>query len=75
MYNLLICDDERDIRNALKIYLSGEGYKIFEAENGEGGHGKLQNGKNGKDVYIKVPCGTVIKDFATNQVYIVILTI
>ena len=35
MYNLLICDDERDIRNALKIYLSAEGYKIFEAENGE----------------------------------------
>ncbi len=35
MYNLLICDDERDIRKALKIYLSGEGYKIFEAENGE----------------------------------------
>ena len=35
MYNLLICDDERDIRNALKIYLSGEGYKIFEVENGE----------------------------------------
>ena len=35
MYNLLICDDDRDIRNALKIYLSGEGYKIFEAENGE----------------------------------------
>ena len=35
MYNLLICDDDKDIRNALKIYLSGEGYKIFEAENGE----------------------------------------
>jgi len=34
MYNLLICDDDRDIRNALKIYLSGEGYRIFEAENG-----------------------------------------
>lgn len=34
MYNLLICDDDRDIRNALKIYLSGEGYKIYEAENG-----------------------------------------
>ena len=34
MYNILICDDERDIRNALKIYLSGEGYRIFEAENG-----------------------------------------
>ncbi len=34
LYNLLICDDDRDIRNALKIYLSGEGYRIFEAENG-----------------------------------------
>ena len=42
--------------------------KKFEAENGEGGHGKLQNGKNGKDVYIKVPCGTVIKDANTDQV-------
>ncbi len=42
--------------------------KKFEAENGEGGHGKLQHGKNGKDVYIKVPLGTVIKDANTKQV-------
>lgn len=35
MYNLLVCDDDKDIRTALKIYLSGEGYNIFEAENGE----------------------------------------
>lgn len=34
MYCIMICDDDRDIRNALKIYLSGEGYKIIEAENG-----------------------------------------
>lgn len=34
MYGILICDDERDIRNALRIYLSGEGYRIYEAENG-----------------------------------------
>lgn len=34
MHNILICDDERDIRSALKIYLSGEGYGIFEAANG-----------------------------------------
>ena len=26
MYKILICDDERDIRNALRIYLTGEGY-------------------------------------------------
>lgn len=42
--------------------------KKFEAENGEAGHGKLQNGKNGKDVYIKVPCGTIIKDASTKQI-------
>ncbi len=35
MYNILICDDERDIVSALKIYLSGEDYNIFEAYNGE----------------------------------------
>lgn len=35
MYNILICDDEKDIVNALKIYLSAEGYSIFEAYNGK----------------------------------------
>ena len=34
MYNILICDDERDIVNALKIYLSSEDMRIFEAYNG-----------------------------------------
>ncbi len=34
MYNILICDDERDIVSALKIYLSGENYCLFTAENG-----------------------------------------
>ena len=35
MYNILICDDERDIVNALKIYLSGPDYDLYEAFNGE----------------------------------------
>ena len=34
MYNILICDDSKDIVNALKIYLAPEGYKLFEAYNG-----------------------------------------
>ena len=34
MYNILICDDQPDIVNALKIYLSPEGYALFEAFNG-----------------------------------------
>ncbi|MGN0167228.1 MAG: response regulator transcription factor [Acetatifactor sp.] len=35
MYNILICDDERDIVNALKIYLSDANYTLFEAFNGK----------------------------------------
>lgn len=35
MYNILICDDERDIVNALKIYLTDDNYKLFEAFNGK----------------------------------------
>ena len=35
MPNILICDDERDIVNALKIYLSDPDYVLFEAYNGQ----------------------------------------
>ena len=35
MYNVLICDDQPDIVNALKIYLAPEGYQLFEAFNGK----------------------------------------
>ncbi len=35
MYNILICDDQPDIVNALKIYLTGEDYRLFEAYNGQ----------------------------------------
>ncbi|MCQ2445465.1 MAG: response regulator transcription factor [Clostridia bacterium] len=34
MTGILICDDERDIVSALKIYLSGEDYRVYEAYNG-----------------------------------------
>lgn len=35
MYNVLICDDQPDIVNALKIYLTPEGYQLFTASNGQ----------------------------------------
>ena len=35
MYNVLICDDQPDIVNALKIYLTPEGYHLFEAYTGQ----------------------------------------
>ncbi len=34
MHNILICDDDKDILAALRIYLSTEGYRLFEASNG-----------------------------------------
>ena len=34
MYNVLICDDQPDIVNALKIYLSSGDYQLYEAFNG-----------------------------------------
>ncbi|MGN0141263.1 MAG: response regulator transcription factor [Roseburia sp.] len=35
MYNILVCDDEKDIVSALKIYLAADGYQIYEAYNGK----------------------------------------
>lgn len=35
MYTVLVCDDEKDIAQALKIYLSAEGYNVLLAHNGE----------------------------------------
>ena len=35
MANILICDDEQDIVNALKIYLNDPDYVLFEAHNGK----------------------------------------
>ena len=35
MYNILVCDDDKEIVNAIEIYLSKEGYNILKAYNGE----------------------------------------
>jgi DNA-binding response OmpR family regulator len=48
MYNILIVDDEKDIVNALKIYLSAEGYGTVEAYNGREAMEKL----NGTDIHL-----------------------
>jgi len=40
----------------------------YRAENGANGSGKNRHGKKGKDIIIKIPPGTIIKDAETEQV-------
>tara|TARA_B100001250_G_scaffold179423_1_gene154230 strand:+ start:65 stop:1063 length:999 start_codon:yes stop_codon:yes gene_type:complete len=40
----------------------------YRAENGQNGGGKNMHGKNGKDIIIKIPPGTIVKDSETEQV-------
>ncbi len=44
--------------------------KKFKAQNGENGRGNNCYGKSGEDCYIKVPLGTVVKDFETGKVIV-----
>ena len=44
MHTILICDDDRDIVSALKIYLTSEGYQTVEAYNGEEALAAVQQG-------------------------------
>ena len=34
MYNILVCDDDKEIVKAIEIYLSIEGYNILKAYDG-----------------------------------------
>ncbi|MGL5084293.1 MAG: response regulator transcription factor [Clostridium sp.] len=34
MFNILVVDDEREIRDAIEIYLRGEGMKVYKAKDG-----------------------------------------
>ncbi len=41
---------------------------VFKAENGENGYIKTQHGKCGRDLYIKVPVGTIVRDIETGKI-------
>ena len=41
---------------------------IFKADNGENGFKKSMHGKSAKDLYIKVPAGTIVKDLKTGNI-------
>ena len=44
--------------------------KHYKAKNGEHGKGKNMHGKNGDDVVIEVPLGTIVKNSTTKQIIV-----
>ncbi len=42
--------------------------KILKAENGSAGGGNKRQGRNGKDLVIQIPCGTIIRDASSKEV-------
>jgi GTP-binding protein len=42
--------------------------RLFRAQNGSAGQGKQKTGKNGADLVIEVPPGTLVRDAETNQI-------
>lgn len=52
MYNILVCDDEKDIVEALGIYLSSEGYGVVKAYNGIEAVDIMRDEQKGKDIQL-----------------------
>jgi len=44
------------------------GSSSFKAENGQSGDCEFRNGLNGKDFYVSVPKGTLLRDNSTNEI-------
>ncbi len=54
---------DKKLNTLLDLYYQ----KRYKAEDGGRGMGSNKHGRNGKDVYIKVPLGTVIRDSSDNS--------
>ena len=57
MYNVLVCDDDREIVEAIEIYLSQEGYKVLKAYDGEEALKVLDREKVDLLTYPAIPAG------------------
>lgn len=56
--------------NALNTLLDQTYHREYRAQRGQHGMGKKMHGKNGEDLIIPVPVGTILKDAETNDVLI-----
>jgi GTP-binding protein len=54
--------------NSLATLIDFRYKKIYKAKNGRHGMGGDKTGKNGQNIIIKVPCGSLIKDADTEEV-------
>lgn len=43
-------------------------HRIYKAKRGKHGEGSLRHGKNGEDIIVKVPAGTIVKDLNSGEV-------
>ena len=59
---IVICDKNTNTLSHFK------GKKLLKAKNGRPGEGKKKHGKNGEDLILKVPPGTIIKDAQTGEI-------
>lgn len=50
MENILVCDDDKEIVDAIEIYLDQEGYKVFKAYDGEQGLSILRR----RDIHLAI---------------------
>lgn len=58
------------VDEGLKTLMDFKYKRVYKAENGEDGKTKKQYGKNGKDLVLRIPPGTVVKDVKTGGVII-----
>ena len=61
--DIVICAD-RNLRTLMDFRYK----RKYEAESGEDGRGRQQFGKDGQDLVIKVPVGTVVRDTESNAI-------
>ncbi|MDC7124367.1 MAG: GTPase ObgE [Spirochaetales bacterium] len=56
------------VRNNLKTLVHLRNKRVYKGENGRPGMGRRKHGRDGDDVYIEVPPGTLIKDAESNEI-------